>query len=141
MKGKWLVQKLNQNGFSLQDLSSQTGLSLAMLQSVAADELADPMVWDVIMDTLNQYPAVMTPASSVLEDLNQDIQKWGQDGKCIVYYGVNQNLLGFCEYKNLADGEIHGANVDTQFLASMELTLKEALELFTKQNYTLQKAE
>lgn len=139
-KGEWLAQILSQNGFSLENLAGQTGLDLSLIQKACSEEEADSEVWNIILDTVNDYPAIRTPDSDILGLLDQDIQKYGSDAECIVYYGVNQNLLGFCEYRCLDDLNMHGANVDTEFLSSLQLTLAEAKELFEKQNYTVQNA-
>ncbi len=140
-RNEWLRQILNQNGFSLTDLARQTGLSEETIATAAKDETEDSEVWNIILDTVNDYPAIRTPAASILEDLQNDISQYGEDAGCLVYYGVNQNLLGFCEYMCLDDQKMHGANVDTEFLSILQLTLKEALELFTKQNYSEMSAQ
>lgn len=135
-RNEWLNQVLAQNGFSLEDLAGQTGLPLEEIQKAASDDEAQSEVWNIVLDTLNDYPSVRTPAASILDDLKNDIAKYGEDAACLVFYGVNQNLLGFCEYQCLDDLQMHGANVAVEYLSTLKLTLAEALELFTKQNYT-----
>lgn len=139
MNGKWLEQKLNQNGFGPEDLAKQTGLSQETIENMIKTSQADEADWNIVLDTLNQYPAIMTPSAEILEDLKQDIEQWGDDVVCVVYYGVNQNLMAFTGYQNLCDNRYHGANVNTEFLSSLQTELKEAYELFKKQNYSLQK--
>lgn len=136
MNGKWLEQKLAQNGFTPQDLADQTQLSLQTIQEVIADQDADNEVWDLILSTLNQYPRVIIPDAQVLNDLKNDIETYGQDAQCLVFYGVNQNQLAFCEYQCLEDQKMHGANVPTEYLSSLPMSLADALQLFTKQNFT-----
>lgn len=136
INGKWLSQKLAQNGFGPEDLAEQTGLDIQTVKKIIESNEGTQQDWDIILDTLNDYPEVIIPAASVLDDLNEDIEKFGEDGMCIVYYGVNQNQLAFCEYQCLADLYAHGANVPTDYLASMQITLQEAKQLFTKQNYS-----
>ena len=139
MNGKWLEQKLNQNGFGPEDLAEQTGLSIKTIKDIIRTSEADPEDWNLILDTLNQYPAVRTPSSDILKDLEADLEQWGKDALCVVYYGVNQNLLGFTGYQNLSDLQYHGAPVNTEFLSTLQVTLQEAWELFRKQNGSLQK--
>lgn len=136
---EWLQQILNQNGFSIEDLAGQTGFAVDVISQAAASEEADSEAWNIILDTVNDYPSIMLPASSIIDDLKNDIQKYGDDALCLVFYGVNQNLLGFVEYQCMDDLQMHGSPVSTEFLSSMQLALSEALELFTKQSYTQQK--
>lgn len=135
---EWLVLVLNQNGFSMADLAGQTGLQLSVIEEAAKSDTAKSEVWNIILDTVNDYPSIRTPGADILDDLNNDIQKYGENALCIVYYGVNQNLLGFCEYQCMDDLQMHGAQVDVEYLSALRMSLAEALELFTKQNYTLQ---
>lgn len=134
----WMKQKLAQNGFTLQDLAEQTQIPLETLEQVSRNELADESVWDIILETLNDYPALQAPSAEVLQDLQNDLQTYGEEAQVRVYYGVNQTDLIFCEYECLEDGRIHGASVPVDFLSDFVLPLKDALTLFAKQNFTLQ---
>lgn len=139
MDGKWLSQKLAQNGFTPADLAKQTGLDLQTIEQVINNQSADEQTWNLILDTLNLYPRVTVPSEQVLLDLKNDIDTYGSDAACIVFYSVNQNQLAFCEYRPLENMTMHGGNVPTQFLSQMQITLGEALDLFTKQNFASQK--
>lgn len=138
INGKWLLQKLAQNGFGPQDLADQTGIQLQSIEQIINTNTGSEEEWDVILDTLNDYPRIIIPSAQVLDDLQEDIEKFGEDALCVVYYGVNQNLLGFCEYQCLADLYAHGSNVPTDYLSRIQMTLAEARDLFTKQNYANQ---
>lgn len=135
----WMNQKLAQNGFTLQDLSEQTGLPLEKLETISSTSSADEADWNLILDTLNDYPALQAPAADILQDLQQDIETYGADAQVRVYYGVNQSDLIFCEYECLEDGRLHGAPVPITFLTDFILPLQDALTLFTRQNFTLQR--
>lgn len=134
----WLKQKLAQNGFTLKDLADQTGLPLCKLEKAVETQNAKQSVWNAILDVMNDYPAVRYPSAQILNDLAQDVSSYGEEALCLVYYGVNQNELVFCEYQSLTDMEMHGANVGTTFLSTLKLTLGEAQELFTRQNFTIE---
>lgn len=134
----WMNQKLAQNGFTLEDLAGQTGLSLETLETISRTGQADEADWNLILDTLNDYPAIQAPSADILQDLQQDISIYGDQAQVRVYYGVNQTDLIFCEYECLEDGRLHGAPVPITFLSDFTLSLEDALTLFTRQNFTFQ---
>lgn len=138
MDGKWLQDKLNQNGFTDEDLAEQTGLSLDQIQQVINDQSASQEVWDVILGVLNQYPAVRYPNADILKDIEADIAAYGDQAQVQVYYGVTDNSLVFSEYLCVENGMMHGANVPTEYLSMLTITLEQARTLFTRQNCTIQ---
>lgn len=138
MDGKWLVQKLQQNGFTLQDLAGQSGIALPVLEKIANSDEGSAQDWDTILSVLNQYPAVRYPASDILDDIAADIETYGSDAPCNVFYGVSDNSLVFCEYQCLDGGGLHGANVDTTYLSMMQISLADLQVVMTRQNCTIE---
>lgn len=138
--GKWLLQKLSQNGFTLQDLANQTGIDVNTLQTIVDTNQADQMVWDVILDTLNQYPTLYYPASDIVSEIEAQIQATSAENTCTIYYGVNQGELVFalCRFD---DGSLHGANVSCDYLHSFQIPLSAAKELFFCQEASLENAK
>ncbi len=138
-KGKWLAQKLLQNGFTAQDLAAQTDLPLSTIQSILNTNEAQDEVWDIILGTLNQYPTLYYPASDIIQEIQSQIAATSPSNDCIVYYGVNQGELVFalCRFD---DGSLHGANVDPTYLHTLQLPLQAAEELFFCQQASLQNA-
>lgn len=133
MNGKWLAQKLSQNGFSAQDLARQSGLSLDTIQAMIKDEKADSTDWDIVLDVLNQYPTLYYPAQDLIDLIDQKIAAGSGQEQCLVCYGVNQDQLVFAACR-FDDGSLHGANIDPTMLRWLELTLEEARDLFYAQN-------
>ncbi len=138
-KGKWLAQKLLQNGFTAQDLAAQTDLPLSTIQSILNTNEAQDEVWDIILGILNQYPTLYYPASDIIQEIQSQIAATSPSNDCIVYYGVNQGELVFalCRFD---DGSLHGANVDPTYLHTLQLPLQAAEELFFCQQASLQNA-
>lgn len=138
--GKWLAQKLLQNGFTLEDLANQTGIDITTLKAIENTNQADQDVWDVVLDTLNQYPTLYYPASDIVSEINAQIEATSADNTCIVYYGVNQGELVFalCRFD---DGSLHGANVSCDYLHSFQLPLSAAKDLFFCQEASLENAK
>lgn len=132
---EWLNKILAANGFSLDDLSNQTGISKHKIEKIASSENADKDEWNAILTTINTYPALDYPSGTILEQIKSDIDNLGIEARCIVYYGVNAGNLIFCDYKAEGDLEEHGANVPLEFLSQLNLSLQEAYELFRKQNF------
>lgn len=144
MMQEWLKNKLAQNGYTLNDLALQTGLSQEEIEQAAAKGEADQLDWDVILDTLNQYPAWRYPSAQIVQELEGDISEFGGDGACEVYYGVNQEELVFSACRVLANGSIHGANLSQEALeyaSILHLSLQEAKTLFEKQQFSLENAQ
>lgn len=137
LNNTWLVQKLAQNGFTLDDLSSQTGLPVSVLEQLAQSEKGSSPEWDTVLDILNQYPSVRYPAADILQDIDADIEQFTDQAMCNVYYGVSDNSLVFCEYQCLDGGNMHGANVDAAYLSCLQLPLSQLKELMIRQNCTI----
>lgn len=131
--GKWLSQKLSQNGFSAEDLARQSGLPLETIQSLIHDQNADAVTWDLVLDVLNQYPVLYYPAGDLIDLIDQKIAAGSGQEQCLVCYGVNQDQLVFAACR-FDDGSLHGASVDPTMLRWLELTLEEARDLFFAQN-------
>ncbi len=117
--GEWLKQKLAQNGFDLQDLSKQSGISLERLEEIAASQSTDQEDWNVILSVLNDYPTLYAPSSDLIGEIQSRIEAAGEDDPCTVFYGVNQGDLLFvlCQFSDLS---LHGANVSPQYLFSLK---------------------
>lgn len=132
MDGKWLSQKLSQNGFSAEDLARQSGLDLSVIQNMIQDQDASKEDWDIVLGVMNQYPTLYYPTKDLIDLIDQQINTGSGQEQCIVYYGVNQDQLIFagCRFD---DGSLHGANVDPTMLRWLELTLEEARDLFFAQ--------
>lgn len=133
----WLEQKLAQNGFTLEDLSKQTGIDRSTLLKMAEKEEARDEQWNTVLSVLNSYPILYTPSADLLDLLRQRIEQSSAQEMCTVYYGVNQSNLIFalCQFE---DGSIHGANVQPDFLRSLHLPLGEVLQLFQAQELALE---
>lgn len=137
MDQKWLEQKLSQNGFNLQDLSGQTGIPLSVLETLDETNEETKVVWDMVLNTLNNYPAVRYPSADILDDLADDIQTYSADAQCEVDYGAGDGSLVFVGYLCLENGRWHGSSMPREYLSHMHLTLKEARRLFERQNNTI----
>lgn len=132
MPASWLEQKLAQNGLTLADLSKQTDLPLQTLEELSKTEKGTSPEWNLVLSTINSYPALYAPSQDLPALLESRMQSEGDDAQCIVYYGVNQSDLLFvaCRFD---DGTLHGANVDVTNLKHFPLTLRQAYDLFSAQ--------
>ncbi len=130
--GEWLKQKLAQSGFTLEDLASQSGLPQQQLEKMANNEEGTDEEWNMILSVLNDYPTLYMPSADLLDEIRNQIQSSSPTDPCTVYYGINQSDLLFvlCRF---ADLSMHGANVDPQYLFSLDLNLGQALRLFQEQ--------
>lgn len=137
VSGSWLAQELKTNGMTAEDLENATGITEGPVMDILAHDTAPKDVWDAVLGWLNDLPALNYPDPSILDQIRACIQNAGPDGECLVYYGVNAKDLIFTGLQDLATMESYGANTETEGLAQLQLTLAEALQLFTKQNCTL----
>lgn len=132
-KGELIKQKLSQNGFNVQDLASQSGLSVDQIEQVIKTGEADEETWNIILDTFNQYPALYAPADDLLAEIKGQILQSSADDPCTIFYGVNQSDLLFVAVQ-FADLSVQGANVDLDYLHRLDnVTLGQALALFEAQ--------
>ena len=129
----WLEQKLAQNGFTLEDLAQQSGLSLQQIQELAQTQRGTSPQWDLVLGVLNSYPSVRIPSSDILDQLQNDLQTY-PDGQAMLFYGVSDGAITFTGYQNLSDGAYHGSNTDQTYLSRLVCSLDQALTLFTRQN-------
>lgn len=132
MPASWLEQKLAQNGFTLKDLAAQTGLSLEAIEQLSKTERGSDPQWNLVLSTLNSYPALYAPGRDLCDLIGMRIQEEGRDALCTVYYGVNQSDLLFvaCRFD---DASLHGANVDVSLLKHFSIPLGDAYALFEAQ--------
>ncbi|MBF0578462.1 hypothetical protein IM774_01365 [Erysipelotrichaceae bacterium RD49] len=132
-KGEFIEQKLSQNGFNVQDLANQSGLSAGQIEKMIKTSQADEEEWNIVLDTLNQYPALYAPADDLLEEIKGQIAQSSPDDPCTVFYGVNQSDLLFVAVQ-CADLSVLGANVDLGYLHRLDnVSLGQALALFEAQ--------
>lgn len=139
--GQWLKKVLAANGYTPEELINQTGLSEREVENVLNDKPAKKDTWNVILTQINNYPTIDYPSDEILQDLKRDIEQETAQARCYVYYGVNSSDLIFCDYTLIGSNQEEGANVNLQMLSSLNLSLQEALELFTKQSLTLYSAD
>lgn len=133
MNNTWLAQKLAQNGFTFEDLSAQTSISVEDLEKLSQTERGDSLEWNTVLSVLNDYPSVRIPSSSILDDLNNDLNEY-PDGQAQCFYGFEDGAAVFTGYINLDDGQYHGSNTAREYLSSLTCSLQDALTLFTRQN-------
>lgn len=128
MNGTWLEQILQANGQTIQDLQEQTGLDTSTINELLNDQTGTRPEWNEILTWYNNLPTIWYPDKTILDQIRQDITNDGEEAPAIVYYGVNAKDLIFAGYQNLADMQYHGAQVHTDQLAKLHITLGETLE-------------
>lgn len=138
--GAWLKQKLAQNGFTLEDLAAQSGLSPETIHALADDETGTNEAWDIVLGVLNDYPALFAPADSILDDLRALVRQGMGEELVDVYYGVNQSDLLFCCVKNEANGRMMGSDVEVRWLRMIPMMVTDALALFQAQSLAIANA-
>ncbi len=132
-KGEFIKQKLSQNGFNIQDLASQSGLSAAQIEKMIQTGQANEEDWNIVLDTFDQYPALYAPAEDLVEQIKGQIAQSSADDPCTIFYGVNQSDLLFVAVQ-FTDLSVQGANVDLGYLHRLDhVSLGQALALFEAQ--------
>lgn len=135
--GNWVKEVLKDNGMTVDDLCSQTGLPKEKVMKLIEHDEADENTWNIVLTQFNTYPTIDYPNEMILSDLENDMNQVGPEAECAVFYGVNDQQLIFTDYK-LPGKEDHGANEPIERLSKLHITLEEAYELFEKQNAALQ---
>ncbi|WP_323089093.1 hypothetical protein [Allobaculum sp. JKK-2023] len=133
INGQWIEQKLSQNGFTVQDLSDQSGLDVAEIQKMIETSEGNELDWNTVLSTLNQYPALYAPANDLLTIIEGQMEQSSADEPCTIFYGVNQSDLLFVAIQ-FSDLSVHGANVSRDYLHRIDqVSLGQAYALFQAQ--------
>ena len=134
----WLTGVLSANGMDEQDLEKALGLKPGTVRILAADDEAQPAVWNEVLTWFNDLPTLDYPAADILARIDSCIQAAGPESRCTVYYGVNASDLIFTGVRDTASDAYYGSDSESPLLRTLDLSLGEARELFFKQNCTLQ---
>lgn len=135
--GEWIKQRRKEENMSVEDLAGVCGVSAAMIYKIESGErLGSVKTWGKIINFF-QPAKISVECEKIIEDLREDVALYGEQEKAIVFYSVDGGAIIFYDYL-LSEEMLESPNdEDLQDKKHIEITLKEALELFEMQNELL----
>lgn len=136
--GEWLKKELAENKITQKELAQTAGLSIpAIAKIISGERMGSPETWRKIQLALERLRGVLQTTSysseNFIHELQEEIEEYGQDQICNVYYIVHNGNIIFKDY--LLPEDIPGQyGDDLKAMNMLRITLKEALDLFTEQD-------
>lgn len=138
MKTKeWLRCQLSENNITQKQLAEATGLSVnAISKIVRGERLGSPDSWEKIKKYFLGYNENFSYASDeIIDELERDIEEFGEDEKCILVYKVINDNIFFTNYDFIVEEDPFNPKKELEKGEKyIETTLKYALEVFDDQN-------
>ena len=136
--GEWLKNELSDNGITQKELAKAAGLSIpAIAKIISGERMGQPETWRKIQIALENLRGVTQTVSyssdKFIDELKEEIELYGENQICNVFYTVNDGNIIFKDYLLPEDMPEHYGN-DLKKMNSLRITLKEALDLFTEQD-------
>lgn len=134
---KWLKFTRKKTGLSQQELADKTGLSKSTIESLEQGKRTGSITtWEKLMNFFDSGlgAKISRDSEELIEELKEDIEEFGEDDTCYVFYKETDNSLIFTNY-DFAEEEdpIKKEELeDDEYL--LKTTLGDALKLFEKQN-------
>ena len=136
-KSKWLKTMRLKKGLTQKELAKKIGLSVFTIQNIEQGQRkGSESTWEKILNFFErgESPKISYDSEELIEELKQDIEEFGEDCPCYVFYEIINGTLKFTNYdfdteeKPITDDELYR---DEELLST---TLGDALKLFERQN-------
>lgn len=132
--GEWLKATLDTKGMTQKQLANETGLSVpAISKIILGERYGLPKTWEKIMGVLGQESILSVSSTNFINELKKDIELYGSDFAVNAFYTVENGNIVFRDYLLLEDMNENYGN-DLKKMNMLQITLKEALELFEAQD-------
>lgn len=134
--GKWLKKELLNLGMTQKELANKAGLSVPTISKILSEErYGSEETWSRINNVIGNIPSISSANSGFIDELKEEISKYNEQTKCFVFYeNVGGNIL-FKEFSLIEEYDCQDfPKSDLKKLSKLEITLKEALELFEYQD-------
>lgn len=132
--GEWLRQKRKEAGLTVEELAKACGLSPVSIYKIENGErIGYASTWKKITDFFKPVK-ISVDCDDLISELKEEIEEYGEDEECIVFYSVQEGAIIFYDYLMPEDMAESYFDEDLQDKSSIRISLKEALELFDAQN-------
>lgn len=137
----WLKNKRNELNMTQKELANKAGISVPAIAKIESGErFGSPETWEKIEKVIKNEgifePSYSYDSEDIIEELKEELEIYGPDKQCNVYYKVIDEHIFFTEYALLEDLETYDLE-DIKKLSKQKnicVTLIEALDLFEAQN-------
>lgn len=132
--GEWLKATLKRKGMTQKQLAQEAGVSLpAVAKIISGERYGSPETWDKLLNVLDEGICLSVASSDFICELAKEIKKYGANYICNVFYKEDCGNIIFKDYLLPEDMEENCKN-DLKEMNMIQITLKEALELFKLQD-------
>jgi transcriptional regulator with XRE-family HTH domain len=137
---EWLKTMRLKKGLTQKELAEKTGLTIFTIQNIEqGSRKGSPATWEKILNFFErgESPKISYDSEELIEEIKEDIEEFGEDYECYVFYKEKDGKLIFTNY----DFDVEEDQVQPEELLPNEYLLKtnlgDALKLFEKQNEIL----
>lgn len=134
--GEWIKQARIRAGYSQVDFAEAVGVTpSAILQYEKGSIIPRPEKFERILQVLRlSLPALSVASEEIIEELHRDIEEFGEDEPCAVFYGTVGSSLIFTNYDFIVEESPISKDELTSKERMIVTTLGNALELFEYQD-------
>ena len=122
-----LAEIREQNNIAIETLADTAKISIDLLSNIEMRKtLADAFTWRGILSALD-FVNISFASDGFIDELNEEIELFGADAPCVVFYDIEKDNIIFKDYAMPGDP----APAD---MYPVEMTLQLALDFFILQN-------
>lgn len=130
---EWLINMRKLNNLTQKELANRIGVSTHAIAKIERGErLGSVETWDKINNYFDESH-ISYECSDVIREIKEDIEEYGNDTVCYLYYSIRQNMIVFHDYALIEDLSNPAFKLQVDELR-LKGTLKQALEIFESQN-------
>jgi len=138
MKTKeWLREQLKIKNITQKELADGTGISVnAVSKIIRGERLGSPESWEKILNFLEYDGSIYSfDSGELIEEIKQDIEEFGEDEQCYLFYQIIDNNIIFDNYDFIVeDIPLTKEELKENYIIT---SLKNALEFLERQNEIL----
>lgn len=135
--GEWLKKRREEERYTRAQLSELTGLSYDTIRSIELGRRTGSAdAWEAINAVLDKGPSLSFDCDDLIQEVLADIDDFGPEHPCLLYYKKEGDLFIFGDYALEEDLENPVFDVRPGEI-QIESTLQKAYEIFEYQNRIL----
>lgn len=137
-KSKWLKTMRLKKGLTQKELAEKTGLSIFTIANIEQGQRkGSEITWEKLLNFFENDSNVSYDSDDLIEEIKADIEEFGEDEECYIFYKETKYGLFFTNY----DFDVEEDPIKKDELLPdehlLKTTLGDALKLFEKQNKIL----
>ena len=130
---EWLIGIRKANNLTQKELANKLGVSSHTIAKIERGErIGSVETWDKINNYFDESH-ISYECSDVLSEIKEDIDEYGDDTVCYLYYSIRHNMIVFHDYALIEDLSNPAFKLQEDEFR-LKGTLKQALEIFESQN-------